>query len=78
MKNQMTYDELKEHALFIQELLDDALEIMLKIKIKVMKIKKELQNHKMVIESTDDKNKKRQKANEKIWEILEYDELFAE
>jgi hypothetical protein len=74
----MTCDECKDHVKFLQDTLDDALEIMLKIRIKVLGIKKKIENHKFQIQHVLKNKKQRQKIDEEIWDIIEYDELFGD
>jgi hypothetical protein len=74
----MTCDECKDHVKFLQDTLDDALEIMLKIRIKVLGIKKKIENHKFQIEHVVKNKKQRQKIDQEIWDIIEYDELFGD
>jgi hypothetical protein len=74
----MTCDECKDHVKFLQDTLDDALEIMLKIRIKVLGIKKKIENHKFKIKHNCKTKKQRQQIDEEIWDIIEYDELFGD
>lgn len=67
-----------EHIELLQESLDDAMEIMIKIETKIKALKRALQKHRKTILTTNDYNEDRRKADEKIWEILDYDELFSE
>jgi hypothetical protein len=73
----MTEDEMIDHIELLQESLDDAMEIMLKIRAKIKGLKRALTNHKKTIKNIPDYNEERRKADEKIWEILDYDELFS-
>ena len=74
----MTCDECKDHVKFLQDTLDDALEIMLKIRIKVLGIKKKIEKHKFKIKHNCKTKKQRQQIDEEIWDIIEYDELFGD
>ena len=67
-----------EHIELLQESLDDAMEIMIKIETKIKALKRALQKHRKTILTTNDYNEDRRKDDEKIWEILDYDELFSE
>jgi hypothetical protein len=73
----MTEDEMINHIELLQESLDDAMEIMLKIRTKIKALKRTLANHKKTIQTLPEYNEARRKADEKIWEILDYDELFS-
>ncbi len=73
----MTENEMINHIELLQESLDEAMEIMLKIRTKIKGIKRALTNHRKTIQSIPDYNNDRKKADEKIWEILDYDELFS-
>lgn len=73
----MNEEKLKKHIELLQDSLDDAMEIMIKIEVKIKALKRALQKHRKTILSTDN-NEDRRKADEKIWEILDYDELFSE
>jgi hypothetical protein len=53
------------------------MEIMLKIRSKIKALKRALQKHRKTILITDDYNEDRKKADEILWEILDYDELFS-
>jgi hypothetical protein len=53
------------------------MEIMLKIRSKIKALKIALQKHRKTILNTNDYNKDRKKADEILWEILDYDELFS-
>ena len=74
----MNEEKLKEHIKLLQDSLDDAMEIMIKIEVKIKALKRALQKHRKTILSTDNYNEDRRNADEKIWEILDYDELFSE
>jgi folate-dependent phosphoribosylglycinamide formyltransferase PurN len=74
----MNEKEMIEHIELLQESLDDAMEIMIKIETKIKALKRALQKHRKTILTTNDYNEDRRKADEKIWEILDYDELFSE
>ena len=69
---------MMDHIEMLQDSLDDAMEIMMKIEIKLKALKRTLQNHRKTILNSQDYNEERRKADEKIWEILDYDELFQE
>jgi hypothetical protein len=71
-------EQCREERKFLQEALDDALEIMLKIRIKVLGIKKKIENHKFKIKHNCKTKKQRQQIDEEIWDIIEYDELFGD
>jgi hypothetical protein len=73
----MTENEMINHIELLQESLDEAMEIMLKIRTKIKGIKRALTNHRKTIQNIPDYNNDRKKADEKIWEILDYDELFS-
>jgi folate-dependent phosphoribosylglycinamide formyltransferase PurN len=73
----MNEKEMIEHIELLQESLDDAMEIMIKIETKIKALKRALQKHRKTILTTNDYNEDRRKADEKIWEILDYDELFS-
>ncbi len=73
----MTENEMIDHIELLQESLDDAMEIMLKIRTKIKGLKRALANHRKTIQNIPDYNKDRKNADEKIWEILDYDELFT-
>jgi len=74
----MKKSEMMQHIELLQESLDDAMEIMIKIETKIKALKRALQKHRKTILTTNDYNEDRRKADEKIWEILDYDELFSE
>ncbi len=74
----MNEKEMMQHIELLQESLDDAMEIMIKIETKIKALKRALQKHRKTILTTNDYNEDRRKADEKIWEILDYDELFSE
>jgi folate-dependent phosphoribosylglycinamide formyltransferase PurN len=74
----MNEKEMIEHIELLQESLDDAMQIMIKIETKIKALKRALQKHRKTILTTNDYNEDRRKADEKIWEILDYDELFSE
>lgn len=71
-------EQCREDRKFLQEALDDALQIMLKIRIKVLGIKKKIENHKFKIKHVCKNKKQRQQIDEEIWDIIEYDELFGD
>jgi len=73
----MNEQEMTEHIEILQDSLDDAMEIMLKIRSKIKALKRALQKHRKTILITDDQNEDRKKADEILWEILDYDELFS-
>lgn len=74
----MNETEMMEHIILLQDSLDDAMEIMIKIETKIKALKRALEKHRKTILNTNDYNEERRKADEKIWEILDYDELFSE
>ena len=74
----MNEAEMMEHIILLQDSLDDAMEIMIKIQVKIKALKRALEKHRKTILTTNDYNEDRRKADEKIWEILDYDELFSE
>ena len=51
---------------------------MIKIEVKIKALKRALQKHRKTILATNDYNENRKKADEILWEILDYDELFQE
>ena len=73
----MNEQEMTEHIEILQDSLDEAMEIMLKIRSKVKALKIALQKHRKTILTTNDYNQNRKKADEILWEILDYDELFS-
>jgi hypothetical protein len=73
----MNKQEMTKHIEILQDSLDDAMEIMLKIRSKIKALKRALQKHRKTILITDDYNEDRKKADEILWEILDYDELFS-
>jgi hypothetical protein len=73
----MNEQEMTKHIEILQDSLDDAMEIMLKIRSKIKALKRALQKHRKTILITDDYNEDRKKADETLWEILDYDELFS-
>ena len=73
----MNEQEMKEHIEILQDSLDEAMEIMLKIRSKIKALKITLQKHRNTILTTNDYNQNRKKADEILWEILDYDELFS-
>ena len=58
------------------EIIDDLMKAVLKLRIKFAGIKAALKEHRQLIKESKDQNPKRNQADEKIWEILDYDEFF--
>ena len=58
------------------EIIDDLMKAVLKLRIKFAGIKAALKEHRQLIKESEDQNLKRNQADEKIWEILDYDEFF--
>ncbi len=74
----MNEKEMMQHIELLQESLDDAMEIMIKIETKIKALKRALEKHRKTILNSNDYNEDRKKADEILWEILDYDELFSE
>ena len=73
----MDENEMLDHIEMLQESLDDAMEIMIKIETKLKALKRALQKHRKSI-TTSTNPEDRKKADEMIWDIIDYDELFSE
>ena len=58
------------------EIIDDLMKAVLKLRIKFAGIKAALKEHRQKIKDSKDHNPLRNQADEKIWEILDYDEFF--
>jgi hypothetical protein len=58
------------------EIIDDLMKAVLKLRIKFAGIKAALKEHRQIIKQSRDTNPQRKDADEKIWEILDYDEFF--
>ena len=74
----MNPEQMMEHIEILQDSLDDAMEIMIKIETKLKALKRAMNKHRKTILSVDKYNEDRRKADEQLWEILDYDELFSE